>query len=374
MPAATASRLWETVGQQVRDTDGIDSDSTVCVVRSEEADPVVSEVIAGAARSMGASVTIHQYPAFRDWCDDFYLPDPIHAAIRESDWLLSNPYQSAAQFCWSKSVVGAIVDEGVRHVTFFGDADVLCGPAMGWPDELAFEVESAITNLVFDEDKTVHVEDDKGTDYTFTGTQDWTHPVWRPGLRRAQPGLGADEKPWRNYITIYPRGEVGWNPAGSGEGRLVFDGMDTYGLLNDPIEWSIEDGAVVDIDGGEEASHLETWIDDIDTGGRRLISEGAFGFNPKCRWNTDDPGMAELYFRPGTFHVAMGMSTLKKAPSETIQTHIDGILLDPTVTVDDRCIIDDGDLLLLEDVREDPDVRAVASKYGDPDELLVNEY
>lgn len=374
MPAETASRLWETVGQQVSETDGIDSDSTVCVVRSEEADRVVSDVLASAARTKGATVTTHEYPTFTDWSDDFYLPDPIHAAIRESDWLLSNPYMSAAQFCWCKSVVGAIVDEGVRHVTFFGTADVLTGPAMSWPDELAFEVESAITDLVFDSDSTVHVTDDEGTDYTFRGTQDWTHPVWRPGLRHAQPGLGKDEKPWRNYITIYPRGEVGWNPAGSGDGTLAFDGMDTYGLLNEPIEWEIEDGAVVDVRGGDQAIHLERWLDEIETGGRRLISEAAFGFNPKCRWNTSDPGMAELYFRPGTFHVAMGMSTLKMAPTETIQTHLDGILLDATVDVDDRRIIDDGELLLLEEIREDPEIREVAAKYGDPDELLVNEY
>lgn len=374
MPAEMASRLRETVGQQVSATDGLDSNSTVCVVRSEEANQVVTDVIASVARTKGATVTTHEYPAFTEWCDDFYLPDPIHAAIRESDWLLSNPYQSAAQFSWCKSVVGAILDHGVRHVTFFGSADVLAGPAMFWPDELTFEVESAITDLVFDHDTTVHVTDEKGTDYTFTGTQDWTHPVWRPGLRRAQPGLRKDEKPWRNYITIYPRGEVGWNPAGSGEGTLVFDGMDTYGLLKEPIEWVIEDGEVVGIRGGDEATHLERWTESIETGGRRLISEAAFGFNPKCRWNTTDPGMAELYFRPGTFHVAMGMSTLKMAPSETIQTHVDGILLDATVTVDGTPIIDDGELLLLDEISEDPDVRETAAKYGDPDELLLNEY
>ena len=57
MPAVTASRLWETVGEQVRNTDGIDSDSSVCVVRSEEADRVVSDVIAGAARNNAAAAT-----------------------------------------------------------------------------------------------------------------------------------------------------------------------------------------------------------------------------------------------------------------------------------------------------------------------------
>lgn len=170
MPATIASQLWETVDQQVLNTDGIDSDTTVCVVRSEEADPIVSDVIAGAARSNGATVTTHEYPMFRDWCDDFSSRTQSTSAIRESDWIISNPYMSAAQFCWCKSVVGAIVDRGVRHITFSGNADVLVSPAMSWPDELAFEAESAITDLLFDEDRTVHVTDEKGTDYTFTGT------------------------------------------------------------------------------------------------------------------------------------------------------------------------------------------------------------
>ena len=49
-----------------------------------------------------------------------------------------------------------------------------------------------------------------------------------------------------------------------------------------------------------------------------------------------------------------------------IVQHMDAELYHATYTADGRKIVEDGRLLVL----DDPEIRQIASKYGDPDELL----
>ena len=50
--------------------------------------------------------------------------------------------------------------------------------------------------------------------------------------------------------------------------------------------------------------------------------------------------------------------------------HKDFVLNHPTVKVDGEVIIENGHLLAL----DDPDIRAIAAKCGDPDELLKQSW
>jgi hypothetical protein len=75
--------------------------------------------------------------------------------------------------------------------------------------------------------------------------------------------------------------------------------------------------------------------------------------------------------RSGVFHFAVGTSysgrTFQFARDRKLEIqHLDIELYTPTLIMDGRTIISRGHLLAL----EDPEVRKVASKYGDPDELL----
>jgi hypothetical protein len=102
-----------------------------------------------------------------------------------------------------------------------------------------------------------------------------------------------------------------------------------------------------------------------------MIAEASFGFNPKCSWDADRRGTAGLLPMAGTFHIAAGISTNKAVPEGANPTHIDALNRAPTVTVDGETIMEDGRLHLLEDLRTNAEVRAVASEYGDPDALLT---
>lgn len=369
--ATLTADLWQTIGTKILTDEKITPDSEVCVVRSAAAQPEVAEVAASAARSRGASVSIHEYPSFETWRSTFDLPDPLHAAVTACDVLISHPYLSAAQFQWSNSVFSALVDHGVSHISMSPSAEVLAGPAMQWPHDLALTVGGTISDMMFCKQREVRVTDDRGTDVTFTGIQELTHPIWFSGLREVQPELGFDEGEWGDTLTFYPTGEVGWHPNGTADGTFYIDAIDGYGVLDEPMCWTIEDGVITDVSGGH-AAHFEAKLDEHSPDGcRHHVIEASFGFNPKCAWNPQRRGTAGLLPKAGTFHFATGMATSKLVHEDAAPTHIDALNRAPTVTVDGETIIEDGELLLLAELRENETVREVAREYGDPDSLLT---
>ncbi len=75
--------------------------------------------------------------------------------------------------------------------------------------------------------------------------------------------------------------------------------------------------------------------------------------------------------KAGVVHLAMGTAvggfTAKFTKENNIPFHHkDFVLFRPTLTVDGEVIIDGGRLTAL----DDPEIRAIAAKHGDPDKLL----
>jgi len=70
--------------------------------------------------------------------------------------------------------------------------------------------------------------------------------------------------------------------------------------------------------------------------------------------------------RSGFLHASVG-AALENENSKLIR-HFD--MMFPSLYADDRPVIEDGHLLAL----DDPGVRAIAERYGDPDELLREDW
>jgi len=140
-----------------------------------------------------------------------------------------------------------------------------------------------------------------------------------------------------------PDGEAAIAPVeGTTEGTLVIDNtMDNLGLLDEPIHLTIEKGNVTKIEGGQSAMQLERLVNDSDEGARN-IAEFAIGTNPDARLIGN---MAEDKKAIGTVHVAIGDSHVIGGNVES-NIHLDGLVLNPTVHIDDECIIDAGHLLI----------------------------
>jgi leucyl aminopeptidase (aminopeptidase T) len=152
-------------------------------------------------------------------------------------------------------------------------------------------------------------------------------------------------------------GEAALAPIeGSAQGTVVIEhAMDNLGLIDAPIALELRGGEVVRITGGSSARELERLVDEAGPGARNL-AEIAIGTNPAARLTAN---IAEAKKVLGTVHVAVG-DNLSLGGSVRAGLHLDGLLLEPTLTVDGRALVDGGRLQL-----EDPGLEDDPAQ-GDP--------
>src|SRR5690606_3981361 len=136
-------------------------------------------------------------------------------------------------------------------------------------------------------------------------------------------------------------------------------------LFKERIAVVFEDRFVTEVRGeSEEAGVLREMLM-----GGRLIEGGGCGFNPKAPRYTAYPAGSNA---PGALHFGIELAKpsdylRKVVPDwEEPPVHQDLIVFDATVKAGANTVIDEGFLLAL----RDPAVVELASKYGDPVELL----
>lgn len=137
-----------------------------------------------------------------------------------------------------------------------------------------------------------------------------------------------------------PDGEAAIAPVeGSAEGTLVVEHtMDGIGRLDAPIRMVVRSGRVVEISGGEAAKRLSALVS-ADPNATN-IAEFAIGTN---RWARLIGSMTEDKKRWGTAHIAIGDNHVIGGRI-TSELHLDGLLLRPTVVLDDEVVVEDGQL------------------------------
>jgi leucyl aminopeptidase (aminopeptidase T) len=144
-------------------------------------------------------------------------------------------------------------------------------------------------------------------------------------------------------ISAFPGGEVSFPPLeGTANGVIVFERVVTdLGAIREPITITVEDGEARAIDGGEDAERLRALVDGV--AGATNIGELGIGLNPSARV-TDD--ITETKKREGTAHFALGDNAGGYGGVVESAVHLDGMLFDVTVTVDDDVLVRDGQVLV----------------------------
>lgn len=138
-----------------------------------------------------------------------------------------------------------------------------------------------------------------------------------------------------------PDGEAACAPVeGTAQGVIVNPyAIEKINLIKDELRLEISDGKVTKIEGGKEAAQLAKIIEKAGETGKN-IAEFAFGTNPACRLI----GITrEDKKKLGTCHIAVGDS---KSLGGTVESymHLDMIFLKPSIWVDGRLIVKDGEL------------------------------
>lgn len=181
---------------------------------------------------------------------------------------------------------------------------------------------------VLDAASKAHVTSDKGTDVEFS--LEGCDAFSLDGYFHEEYG----------FATL-PPGEAPTHPAeGTADGTIVVDvSMDNIGRLAEPIEMDLEDGFVVDIDGGDEADQLQRIIDENDENAGNL-AEFAIGTNPEAKLIGN---LAEDKKKAGTIHFAVGDNESLGGTMKS-DIHLDGVIRTPTVRLDGEVVVEHGRL------------------------------
>lgn len=141
-----------------------------------------------------------------------------------------------------------------------------------------------------------------------------------------------------------PAGEAYIAPIeGSARGKLVVDGA-IAGIdnIDQNVNISIVDGLVQDIKGGQAAKELKRIIDEADDENARNIAELGIGTNKQAKLSSSLLEVEKVY---GTVHIAFGDSASMGGEIEA-PIHIDGVIKNPTLKIDNEIVIENGKILI----------------------------
>ncbi|MEW6228004.1 MAG: aminopeptidase [Bacillota bacterium] len=136
-----------------------------------------------------------------------------------------------------------------------------------------------------------------------------------------------------------PAGEAYIAPVeGTSNGVIVVDGaMAGVGVLEDHIRMKVESGFVVEISGGQAAAALECSIGRLGKPARNIAELGV-GTNDRAMITGE---VLEDEKVLGTVHIAIG-NNVSFGGNVDVPSHLDGIVLRPTLVVDDTVVIENG--------------------------------
>ena len=159
--------------------------------------------------------------------------------------------------------------------------------------------------------------------------------------RKCEPDTGLIFNPG-NFSNL-PAGEAYLAPLEeTAEGTIVVDGsMAGIGKLKKPIRMTVKAGFVTELSGGPDAKKLKQILDSAGPLAYN-VAELGIGTNDKAKLVGS---VLEDEKVLGTVHMALG-DNMSMGGRISVRSHLDGIILKPTVTVDGTTVMKNGKLLI----------------------------
>ena len=228
----------------------------------------------------------------------------------------------------------AATREGARIVSMPGIGSIAFESGGMTADYNALQREISGMGSVFRRKRRVSVKSQAGTDVEFVTGDRWiledTGICNRPG-----------------QIANLPAGKVFVLPKeGSMNGTIVIDGSWEGRMLEETLTFKVEDGAVVDVSGGEIADEIVSVFDVARLGLRSskrdqlwTVAEFGFGMNPKATELVGNK-VEDLVVR-GSSYFGFGDNT-HIGGTARVGIHLRGSLIDPEVSLEGSVIVSDG--------------------------------
>ena len=136
-----------------------------------------------------------------------------------------------------------------------------------------------------------------------------------------------------------PAGEVDFSPE-SASGIMVFDGsFPLFGRLEKPIRLEVKKGSVNGISGWK-AKELKGFLDGFGPKAY-IVAELGIGTNPQASITGK---VLEDEKVLGTCHIALG-NNISYGRGNDVKMHMDGVITKPTIFLDDKKIMEEGNIL-----------------------------
>ena len=309
-------------------------------------DPVVIEALRTAVTEVGARASVIMTPP---WHKTAEPPPPIFAAALEgADFLIG---QGEYLFTKNHYLQVAIFEKGLVYIENEAKTAAALSSSYGrFPAELMFAIGTAVTDKVA-RARTARVTTPAGTDMRMSIRPETVGGYCYP-FRQDAPG----------YKKGFPGGTACFHPEDPVEGVIVGEAFARFlkmPICNPPLRLVYRNHRAVEISGGGADWLLDFW--------KRRGDENS-SWLAECMWGVH-PRAGGLGTRdasnPHLLHFGLGNSIAYGGPTFS-KTWVVLYTQDATLTLDGEPLLDRGRLTVL----DSPEVRAVASRFGDPKELL----
>jgi len=280
------------------------------------------------------------------------IASPVLAAIEKADLVITfTDFNNAATV--DNYRFGPLLSSGgIRSIAMLAlTRDMLLSEWAQFPADLLWAIyRNVIKSAKSGKDDVFHLIGKNGTDLK--------------GRLPFQSGFNKLSPP--STWEFFPSGDMAERPLAPLEGKIVFDYLEGFGALEEPISLVVENQWVKRVEGAYEAKWLEKMMKRYTNG--NYVCEVTIGVHPKVpRQQAISIKACDtlLFRRAGTFHCGLGV--WPHMPLEPFsEWHWDGGGEDISFIVGDQVLIEEGKVLAF----GAPEVREIAKKYGDPDDLL----
>jgi len=281
-----------------------------CLIVTDDEREAIGEALYGAATAVTDEALILRYPPGEQHGEEPALP--VAAALRATDVFLA-PTTKSLSHTRARSEAS---DAGARGATLPGITEEVMIEGL----DADYEAIAAACEALLDQvgrATEIRVTSPLGTDITVV-----------PGDRPWQADTGINHHP--GDFSNLPAGEVFVSPE-TATGTYVVDGtMMPHGRLDEPIEFTVEDGYITEIGDDAIREQVETAADEVGRAASNLAELG-IGTNVGV---TDLVGSVLLDEKAaGTVHLAIGDDAGIGGDTEA-PLHLDGIITKPTVYAD----------------------------------------
>jgi leucyl aminopeptidase (aminopeptidase T) len=289
-----------------------------------------AQILAGVTYTMGAEVEICvMVPRELDGQEPTVC---VAAAMKKAEVILMPVTKSISH---TEAIKGALT-EGARVLSLTASSEELMASEAYKAD---FKKQRPVCEKVaqlFTQTKEVTITTPMGTNLVTSakGRKGNAHSciVDRPGQFSAAPNIEANFSP----------------VEGTMEGIFVADASIPYlgiGLLSTPVTFTIKEGKVVEVEGGNEAERLKNiWAEQKDPNVYN-IAQVAVGLNPEIKAPLGRLGCNYDEGSFGTAHIGIGTSSILGGEVKA-STHFDAVMTEPTIKLDGKQLLKDGVLLL----------------------------